>query len=39
VSSTINAAATVGKVLVIAGDGGDVFGALATTNDPLAYGG
>ena len=35
----INAAALLGKVLIIAGDGGDVFGALATPSDPLAFGG
>ncbi|MDB6154320.1 MAG: repeat-containing protein, partial [Chthoniobacteraceae bacterium] len=38
-AASINAAATLGKVLVIGGDGGDVYGSLSTANDPLAFGG
>ncbi len=34
----LNASATLGKVLVIAGDGGDVYGAQVTPADPLAPG-
>ncbi len=39
VSVNINAAALLGKVLVIAGDGGDAYGSLTTASDPLAFGG
>jgi hypothetical protein len=35
----VNAAATLGKVIGIAGDGGDVYSSLATSVDPLAFGG
>lgn len=39
-TAVINAAGTSeGKVLVISGDGGDVYSSLATADDPLAYGG
>jgi hypothetical protein len=39
-SSIINASAVGNsKVLIIAGEGGDVFGAVASPSDPLAYGG
>jgi len=38
-TATINAAATLGKVIAIAGDGGDVYSSVATSVDPLAFGG
>ena len=38
-TATVNAAATLGKVLAIAGDGGDVYSSIATGLDPLAFGG
>lgn len=38
-NAALNASATLGKVLVIAGAGGDVYGAPVTSKDPLAPGG
>lgn len=37
--ATANASATLGKVLGVAGDGGDAYSSLATATDPLAFGG